>query len=78
MTKPPCPSCDYTHASDDARAIGIFQPGGPFGYVPSFDGGTIYATREEAEQATCEHRINNCGTPGCEGWTNPTESETTE
>jgi len=20
----------------------------------------------------------NCGTPGCEGWTNPTESETTE
>lgn len=79
MTKTICPDCHYTHSPADARAIGIFQPGGPFAYMPTFDGGSIYATREEAQQATCAHRqITNCGTPGCEGWTNPIESETTE
>lgn len=59
MSKPPCPDCGYTHASDDARAVGRFQPGGPFGYAANHDGGTIYATRQEAEQATCERRRQN-------------------
>lgn len=56
MTKPPWPDCGAVHASDDARAVGRFQPGGPFGYAANYDGGSIYATRQEAEQATCDRR----------------------
>lgn len=49
-----CPACDHVHASDDARAVGRFDPA-PTTYVAAH-GGPPRATRTEAEADECAWR----------------------
>lgn len=53
-----CPSCQQTHASDMARAVGRFQPAGPSGYRAK-SGGPLRATRGEAEADECHGRTRS-------------------
>lgn len=56
MSKPACAECNHVHASNDGRAVGIFRPEGPRGFMANHPGGALHATRAAAEREVCERR----------------------
>lgn len=55
MMRPACPECGFIHARDDSRAVGLFDPSGPRGYMAK-SGGPLRNTRADAERDECEAR----------------------
>ena len=48
-----CPDCQRTHASDDVRAVGRFDPDQPTVYTHRLLPGVLFPTREAAWDAGC-------------------------
>ena len=66
--KSTCPACGHVHASNDARAVGLFSPE-PTMYVAATAGTPARATRAEAEADECagrQGRRNAQSTDGAE------------
>lgn len=55
MIGPTCADCGHIHASNDARAVGLFEPNRPTLYRAK-SGGPLRETREQAEADECQRR----------------------
>ena len=66
MSDHPCDDCGARHGAGDVRAIGIFDPADPFGFMPIHENAGIYATRQDATDAMCAYRKEQTTSRGSE------------